>query len=93
MYNVQCKSKIYLFTRNIISHGGGYSNPRYTYFKANLLPDFETWLEGMMEAEHYEGDGDVRQRGVEGEGRQGQVPGGGVQAQGDEVMGEGKVEK
>ena len=44
-----------------------------------------------MEAEHYEGDGDVRQQGVEGGGRlQGRVPGGGVQGQGDDVMGGGE---
>ena len=54
------------------------------------MPDFETWSDGMMEAEQYEGDGDVQQRGVEGGGHlQGQVRGGRVQAQGGEVMGEG----
>ena len=63
-------SSKYIFSPETLSHMEGDTPTQdiHTY-KANLLPDFETWLEGMMEAEQNEGVGDAQQRGVQGGGQ------------------------
>ena len=81
----------YICSQKTLSHTeGGTQTQNIHTCKANLLPDFETWLGGMLDAKQNMGDGDTQQGGVLGGGHlQGPGQEGGVRAQGGDVVGEG----